>query len=303
MFKSCIADIVHERVLLMGPGRGGKTGLARSLAEKGVQKTASTLGIDMDKLTFFLDESEEGAYKLKPTNAADHLAQLAASIVNTVMRTEAHYSRQGNVSGASANPNQAAGAVRTALSKFFKRLDEARGLDEDTLHIDVWDLAGQMPFHALHDLVFSPERTTYCVVFNASIELGTPYADILTDEDGEDNQLNIDQPTCTYFDVIDSWLCTAREAITDNATAPIYLIGTHLDGMTEEDVRKRRRQLQQLADNKKYTDSIERVIFVDNTLSIPTAAGIVDTREMEFSSEFSNHSPWHQNYITIIMTM
>ncbi|XP_065189283.1 uncharacterized protein LOC135819913 isoform X2 [Sycon ciliatum] len=267
VFKSCVADIVHERVLLMGPGRGGKTGLARSLAEKEFKKTASTLGIDMDKLTFILDESEEGAYKLKPTNAADHLAQLAASIVNTVMRTEAHYSRQGNVSGASANHHQAAGAVRTALSNFFKRLDEARGLDEDTIHIDVWDLAGQMPFHALHDLVFSPERTTYCVVFNASIELGTPYADILTDEDGEDNQLNINQPTCTYFDVIDSWLCTAREAITDNATAPIYLIGTHLDGMTEEDVGKRRRQLQQLADNKKYTDSIERVIFVDNTLS------------------------------------
>ena len=277
VFSSCIADIVYERVLLMGPGRGGKTGVLRSLQDKKFTKTASTLGIDMEKLTFTLNKSKRGVYQLEPTNASDHLALLSASIVDEIIGTGAD-SRPSDVSGRKAFHSlqfmglknvaaSAAGAAGAVWGTFFNRLDETSGLGENTLFVDVWDLAGQMPFHALHDLVFSPERTTYCVVFNASITPDTPYADILTDEDGEDNQLNINQPTCTYFDVIDSWLCTAREALTDNSTAPIFLIGTHLDRMSKEDVRKRRKQLQQLTLGKKYTDSLHPIIFVNNTLS------------------------------------
>ncbi|XP_065188729.1 uncharacterized protein LOC135819446 isoform X2 [Sycon ciliatum] len=267
----------------MGPGRGGKTGVLRSLQDKKFTKTASTLGIDMEKLTFTLDKSERGVYQLEPTNASDHLALLSASIVDKIIGTGAD-SRQGDVSGTNAFRRLAAGAadaVWEVLSgTYFKRLEQTSGLGENTLFVDVWDLAGQMPFHALHDLVFSPERTTYCVVFDASIKPDTPYADILTDEDGDDNQLNINQPTSTYFDVIDSWLCTAREALTDNSTAPIFLIGTHLDRMSKEDVRKRRKQLQQLTLGKKYTDGLHPIIFVNNTLSgSKVDQGVAELRE------------------------
>ncbi|XP_065189242.1 uncharacterized protein LOC135819872 isoform X2 [Sycon ciliatum] len=282
VFSSCIADIVYERVLLMGPGRGGKTGVLRSLQDKKFTKTVSTLGIDMEKLTFTLNKSERGVYQLEPTNASNHLALLSASIVDKIIGTGAD-SRQSDVRGTNAFQRLAAGAAGAAgavWGTFFKRLNETSGLGENTLFVDVWDLAGQMPFHALHDLVFSPERTTYCVVFDASIKPDTRYADILTDEDGEDNQLNINQPTCTYFDVIDSWLCTAREALTDNSTTPIFLIGTHLDRMSKEDVRKRRKQLQQLMLGKKYTDSLHPIIFVNNTLSGSRVdQGVAELRE------------------------
>ncbi|XP_065187752.1 uncharacterized protein LOC135818324 [Sycon ciliatum] len=280
VFSSCVADIVYERVLLMGPGRGGKTGVLRSLQDKRFTKTASTLGIDMEKLTFTLNKSKRGVYQLESTNASHHLALLSASIVDKIIGAEADSGT--DVSGTNAFQRLAAGAAGAAgavWGTFFKRLDETSGLGENTLFVDVWDLAGQMPFHALHDLVFSPERTTYCVVFDASIELHQPYADILTDEDGEDNQLNISQPACTYFDVIDSWLCTAREALTDNCTAPIFLIGTHLDSMSK-DVRKRRKQLQQLMLGKKYTDSLYPIIFVDNTVSgSKVDQGVAELRE------------------------
>ncbi|XP_065189228.1 uncharacterized protein LOC135819867 isoform X4 [Sycon ciliatum] len=282
VFSSCIADIVYERVLLMGPGRGGKTGVLRSLQDKKFTKTVSTLGIDMEKLTFTLNKSKRGVYQLEPTDASDHLALLSASIIDKIIGAGAD-SRQTDASGTNAFQRLAAGAAGAAgavWGTFFKRLDETSGLGENTLFVDVWDLAGQMPFHALHDLVFSPERTTYCVVFDASIKPDTRYADILTDEDGEDNQLNINQPTCTYFDVIDSWLCTAREALTDNSTTPIFLIGTHLDRMSKEDVRKRRKQLQQLTLGKKYTDSLHPIIFVNNTLSGSRVdQGVAELRE------------------------
>ncbi|XP_065192682.1 uncharacterized protein LOC135823766 [Sycon ciliatum] len=282
VFSSCIADIVYERVLLMGPGRGGKTGVLRSLQDKKFTKTASTLGIDMEKLTCTLNKSKRGVYQLEPTDGSRHLALLSASIVDKIIDAGAD-SRQSDVRGRNAFQRLAGGAAGAAgavWGTFFKRLDETSGLGENTLFVDVWDLAGQMPFHALHDLVFSPERTTYCVVFDASITPDTPYADILTDEDGEDNQLNINQPTCTYFDVIDSWLCTAREALTDNSTAPIFLIGTHLDRMSKEDVRKRRKQLQQLTLGKKYTDSLHPIIFVNNTLSgSKVDQGVAELRE------------------------
>ncbi|XP_065189238.1 uncharacterized protein LOC135819871, partial [Sycon ciliatum] len=266
VFLSYFADIVYERILLIGPGRGGKTGVLRSLQDKKFTMTASTLGMDMEKHAFTLNKNKRGVYQLEPTDASHHLALLSASIVDQIIGAGAD-SRQSDASGTNAFQRLAAGAAGAVWGTFFKRLDEASGLGANTLFGDVWDLAGQMPFHALHDLMFSPERTTYCVVFDASIKPDTPYADTLTDEDGEDNQLNINQPTCTYFDVIDSWLCTARGALTDNSTAPIFLVGTHLDRMSQEDVRKRRKQLQQLTLGKKYTDSLHPIIFVNNTLS------------------------------------
>ena len=73
------SPIVHGRIILVGPGRGGKSALLRSLLHKVFNELKSTVGIDVEKVCCYLS-SKDGKISFEVYKSNRKTVQLACSV-------------------------------------------------------------------------------------------------------------------------------------------------------------------------------------------------------------------------------
>ena len=78
---------VHGRIIIVGPGRGGKSALLRSLLRKVFQKLKSTIGIDVKKARCFLS-SKGGKIEFRVDESDQQIVRLACRVIKDELKKE-----------------------------------------------------------------------------------------------------------------------------------------------------------------------------------------------------------------------
>ena len=286
-----IAEFGLGRIIIVGPGRGGKSALLRSLLRKIFQELESTIGIDVkkahciwisdDKIEVTVDESDQ---------------QILRLTCSAIKQVEKEKERSAPLPGDQPNPNSTSKAsspvikspplssdlkpsakpdisqkVSDELADFITELHKASTLDSDspdsrkTVCLDFWDFAGQKPFQALGRMFFDG-RCCFIVVFDALKFLqNETYRDIFRDEDGKDLDLGETSST-TYVANFDKWLNLIHQVA--DKDSPVYVVGTHTDEFPDEEradkLKKVQSSIDQMAKKNAYGPNLKKVFLLTN---------------------------------------
>lgn len=287
--------IPHGRIIVIGPGRSGKTALIRSLQEKSFEPTFSTIGIDVGKvsciaqskgksLLFKADPSEQMTFRHKVMFAYDAVQDLIKQqkdrplqpATNRYVALGSPSAREDPPRAAQSPPEEYSTEInctKQVLTKFIEELWSSKALDKGMLeamwYFDLWDFAGQQPFEALQHMFLGSARCAYLIVFDATKLLAGEYFDEFHDASGESRDVN--QQGSSYFRAFESWLNIVQQVVGDDNDIPVYAVGTHTDQFPEAE---RIQELQRVEDfiwkaaqTRAYFQILRKVFFVDNTRS------------------------------------
>ena len=282
---------VHGRVIILGPGRAGKSALRRSLMNKKFKNKKSTVGFAIRRARCFV-RTTTGKVIFKKNSAEMQSALLACKAVMELLEEEksevehlpaADLSQQASSISTDATESdlsrtnaELSGTVQEALSKFVDELCKAGAIDEDVLDseacLDIWDFGGQRPFQAMGHVFLDNDRCCYIVVFDATkLNCNEYYQEIFCDSDGEDQPQ--DTVSIPYEMAFENWLNMVHQIVGKESKAHLYAVGTHIDDfeLDDDELRKKTKELkafiQNLAKGKAYESNLQDIFFLTNKKS------------------------------------
>ncbi|XP_052819911.1 uncharacterized protein LOC128245722 [Mya arenaria] len=124
------------------------------------------------------------------------------------------------------------------------------------VYVSFWDFAGQSTYYSTHQAFLSP-RAVYLVLFDLSKPLELNLFDSLSFRTGGSKK-------CTVKESLQFWTSSISAFTSDesNGRAPIVLVGTHGDKISDEDAQKKFKEV-------RAAINMERVecLKIDNTLN------------------------------------
>ena len=312
---------VHGRVIILGPGRAGKSALRRSLMNKEFKDKKSTVGFAIRRARCFV-RTTTGKVVFKKDSAEMQSALLACKAVLELLEEEksevehlpaADLSQQASSISTNATESdlsrtnaELSATVQEALSKFVDELCKAGAIDEDVLNseacLDIWDFGGQRPFQAMGHVFLNNDRCCYIVVFDATkLNCNEYYQEIFCDSDGEDQpQESVSIP---YEMAFENWLNMVHQIAGKESKAHLYAVGTHIDDfkLNDDELRRKTKELKafilNLAKGKAYESILQPNIFFLTNKESGTADEHPDVEELRTkilecaASDFTVHVP------------
>ncbi|XP_053383668.1 probable serine/threonine-protein kinase roco6 [Mercenaria mercenaria] len=181
---------------------------------------------------------------------------------------------------ASINRSKAPTPQSIEFAKEIKMAERRRDLSEkDRLHISIWDFGGQFVYYATHQL-FHSRQAVYLLVFNIAQDL---------DRQVKDDECPVKQQRKTMKDYLKFWVDSVHTfAGNDQATEPpIFLVGTHLDQLqNEDDVDERFDEVRKIFEGSKSAYHIQKIHFpVSNTKPSETTLDFIRSAVTEVAGE------------------
>ncbi|XP_052760022.1 uncharacterized protein LOC128202891 [Mya arenaria] len=118
---------------------------------------------------------------------------------------------------------------------FWQQVKRERNSDlENQMYISYWDFAGQSTYYSTHQAFLAP-RAVYIVVFDLSKDLNENLKDSLCFRTGI-------QGKCTVKESLQFWASSIKAYTKDvqGGRAPLILVGTHADKVTDEKIIEER---------------------------------------------------------------
>ena len=294
--KKGLKKIRHGRVIVIGPGRSGKTALIRSLLREIFKHTHSTIGMDIRKTRCFARSHQESiVFEMAQDQFQQKVRMAYNAIIDLIDKdlakspdpgrraeTERASPRHVERNTGADDPSLLSASeevpddVRISqniLEKFVEEMRKNKSFDEDVLemiwHLDIWDFAGQKPFEVLQHMFLTSKRCAYIIVFDATKLITSRYKDEFCDSYGRNHDL--DEEGCSYFTAFESWLNIVQQVVGDDISVPVYAVGTHIDeipiAMREQELAKVEEFIWNSAEKRAYYQNVRKIFFVDNTLS------------------------------------
>ena len=269
------STFVHGRVIIVGPGRGGKSALLRSLLRKKFEILKSTIGFNVEKTSCILCP-EDGRLNFEVDDPDQQIVRLTSKVIKDDLKVEdvqlqpsSHPSAIISNTDSHLPPRPNISSKVTAVVDDFIAKLEANMLNPDSLSfqacLDFWDFAGQKPFQALGHMLFDDERCCFVVVFDSRKFLENAiFRDLWCDEDGKN--LELETSSETYMANFEKWLNVITQ--TAGKDTPVYVVGTHTDELRPEDCSAKAKEIEekiwQIAKKNGFQEYLDKVFLLTN---------------------------------------
>ena len=296
------SPIVHGRIIIVGPGRGGKSSLLRSLLRKVFNELQSTIGIDVEKVCCYVS-SKDGKISFEVYKSNRKTMQLACSVTRDKLMKDGapSASMPTNASslviesppvtsaiGDSWSPSSYSGSdmqlalpaddllpsrtpaigskMSDKLDTFIDELHATNMLDSDSLDcqgcLDLWDFAGQKPFQTLGPMFFRGERCCFIAVFDAKKMLQNETYRDIFNDEDGEDEDLAINPT-TYLENFENWLNIIHQVA--GKDSPVYVVGTHADLLHEErQAEEVKSRIKDSAKKKDYESILMKIFLLTN---------------------------------------
>ena len=269
------STFVHGRVIIVGPGRGGKSALLRSLLRKKFEILKSTIGFNVEKTSCIL-WTEDGRLNFEVDDPDQQIVRLTSKVIkddlkvaDVQLQPSSHPRAIISNTDSQLPPRPNISSKVTALVDDFIAKLEANMLDPDSLNsracLDFWDFAGQKPFQALGHMLFDDERCCFVIVFDSRKFLENAiFQDLWCDEHGEN--LDLETSSETYIANFEKWLNVITQ--TAGKDTPVYVVGTHTDELRPEDRSAKAKEIEdkiwQIAKKNGLIEYLDDVFLLTN---------------------------------------
>ena len=279
-------DIAYARIMLLGPAGVGKSSLVRGLKKLPfIQEGNSTQVADVRPISYNWatgdwkdvceqDELDEVAKLLATVYHDGHDIQDTQQLVSSVKSVRTLYGDRSSVLPASTE--QVNEVKTTKVDSYLKdAIKRANHLTPDDIRVlkpnpilHIWDCGGQPIFLEVLPAFLTP-RTEFLLLFDSSKDFKERWKSV---QFRQGREIPGEEVNMTISELLDKWMATIHSHLSSKTEKGDLLdyprilgIGTHGDGLNEEDKQNVIGQFNTLRKGKAFSELMDNIVIIDNT--------------------------------------